>query len=149
MCIPYVHVLPAQSCWHGRCRPGCHSRSGSHSPALWLLPLDASVHPCIWWTNRDDGPHQHSTPLRQHSSGFSCSGLFADISVRERSPLCIFIFHITEPCDRTGQLFPEGSSVPNIHRLIHQHNCRQHLHSDKQLRVGQWTLQDTEQIITS
>lgn len=69
--------------------------------------------------------------------------------MRVPSPLCIFIRHITESSDRAGQLLPEGASVSNVQRLVHQHHGRQHLHSNKQLGVVQSALQDTRHKLTS
>ena len=65
------------------------------------------------------------------------------------SPLCIFILHIAEASDGAGQLLPEGGSVSDVQRLVHQHHGRQHLHGNKQLWVGQRALQRTRHKLTS
>lgn len=62
------------------------------------------------------------------------------VCVRARSPLGVLVLHVTEPGDGARQLLPERAAVPDLHRLVHQHHRRQHLHGDQQLGVGQRAL---------
>lgn len=92
-------------------------------------------------------PEEHTGTL--HTPATRLGPKASDITGLVSSPLCIFILHIAEASDGAGQLLPQGGSVSDVQRLVHQHHGRQHLHGNKQLWVGQRALQQTRHRLTS